>query len=528
MCNIVITGFMATGKTSVGEHVARQLGREFVDMDVEIEAQFGKSIARVFAEEGEGAFRQVESLLCKTLSERDGLVIATGGGALVDPDNRARMLNSGMVICLDADHEEILRRVGDAGDRPLLDAPNPGERVKRLLQQRNQAYGMIPWHIDTTGRDIPDIVAQIMSLCESIELPVRFPDGHYAIYIGVGHLTYIGGVLRAAGIQPESPMALITNSVVGPLYSDRVVASLHQAGFHPFVCMMPDGEQYKNLDTVRLLYDQLLAGKMDRSGTIMALGGGVTGDTAGFVAATFMRGVRFVQVPTTLLAMTDASVGGKTGVDLPQGKNLVGAFKQPDSVFIDLDVLATLPVGDVRSGMAEVIKHGIIGAAELFEVLSRGPVTDGGALTPAQLARSIDVKIKVVEQDPYEKGRRAVLNLGHTTGHALELLSHFQMRHGEAVSIGMVVAAHISERLSIAPAGVVASIKACLQAWDLPVLCPDFPVNAILEAMTRDKKKHGRTLHWVLPCEIGSVDIFDDVPQDVVRDVLMTMGAKQV
>jgi 3-dehydroquinate synthase len=300
------------------------------------------------------------------------------------------------------------------------------------------------------------------------------------------------------------------------------------AGYDPFICIIPDGEQYKTLETIHSLYDQFLAGGLDRSGTVVALGGGVTGDAAGFAAATYMRGVRLVQVPTTILAMTDSSVGGKTGVDLPQGKNLVGAFKQPDAVFIDMDVLSTLSADDVRSGMAEVLKHGVIDAPELFEELSHSSTGDSIGLTAANLARSIEVKIEVVEYDPYENGRRAVLNFGHTTGHALEQLSRFSMRHGEGVSIGMVVASRIAEKLTLADSGLADVISAGLKAWKLPTTCPDFVVDAIIEAMARDKKIKGKKLRWVLPREIGNVDIFEEVPTDVVKDVLVSMGARKI
>lgn len=527
MRNIVLTGFMGTGKTSVGKETARQLGRTFVDMDAEIEARVGKPISSIFAEDGEGAFRYVESEICMALSARHGLVIATGGGALVEPENRAVMLRTGLVICLSAAPDEILQRVGTAGDRPLLAGTNPRDRIVRLMKARESAYAIIPWHIDTTGRSVSDLVAQVIALSGSIQLPVHYPGGAYNIQIGTNILNYLGGILRAAGLRDESSIAIVSNPVVLPLYGDRVATALREVGFRPFVCTIPDGEHNKNLNAVRSLYDQFLAGKLDRSGAVLALGGGVTGDTAGFAAATFMRGVSFVQVPTTILAMTDASVGGKTGVDLPQGKNLAGAFKQPDAVFIDLDVLSTLSAPDVRSGMAEVIKHGLIDAPELFEELSGGPVPDGVGLSSANLARSIQVKIKIVEEDPYEQGRRAVLNLGHTTGHALEQLSQFSMRHGEAVSIGMVAAARIAEELAVAEAGLAHKIAEGLSAWDLPTACPTFAVGAILEAMTRDKKKQGRKLRWVLPRDIGSVDIFDDVPEDVIKHVLISMGAKQ-
>jgi shikimate kinase/3-dehydroquinate synthase len=260
---------------------------------------------------------------------------------------------------------------------------------------------------------------------------------------------------------------------------------------------------------------------------VLSLGGGVTGDVTGFAAATFMRGVRFVQVPTTLLAMADASVGGKTGVDLPQGKNLVGAFKQPVLVLIDPEVVATLPEEEVRSGMAEVIKHGVIADPDLFDELASTSSSRHPVLSTSQLARTLRVKIDVIEQDPFEEGRRAVLNLGHTVGHGLERLSDFALRHGEAVSIGMVAAARIAVELGWAAPSIVERIEAALLTWNLPIRCPPFDADAIWEAMSHDKKRSGRRLRWVLPQVIGQVEITEEVPPGVVKSVLRNMGARK-
>jgi 3-dehydroquinate synthase len=517
---------MGTGKTAVGQAVAVRLGRAFVDMDAVIEVRAGKSIADIFAQEGEGAFRALEAGLCRELSEQRDLVIATGGGALVDPLNRAVITASSNVICLRASVDEILARVGDGQTRPLLAGADPRADVERLLAARRPAYATIPWQVETTGCPLEEVVETVANLADVQTLPVTYPGGAYPIHIGASILKHLGGALRAAGVPEGVRMAVVSNDVVGPLYAAPVVAALKLAGYDPFVVHLPDGEAHKHLATVRRLYDQLLAGELDRGGVVLALGGGVTGDIAGFAAATFMRGVRFVQVPTSLLAMTDASVGGKTGVDLPQGKNLVGAFKQPDLVFIDLDVLETLDELELRSGMAEVIKHGIIADRDLFMALVRRFETGATSITPDLLARSIQVKIKVVEDDPFEGGRRAVLNLGHTTAHALELLSAYTMRHGDAVAIGAVAAARIAEALGRAETGLADRIANVLLAVGLPVRCPPRPFDAIWEAMQHDKKRQGRYLRWILPRSVGEVEISSDVPRAVVRSVLVDLGAK--
>jgi shikimate kinase/3-dehydroquinate synthase len=524
--NVILTGFMGTGKTTVGKEIARRMGCPFVDMDVEIEARAGKPIARIFAEDGEATFRRMEARLCEELSGQRELVIATGGGALVDPSNRTLMVESGTVVCLSCDASEILRRVGDNADRPLLNVADPLAEVERLLQARREAYAALPWQIDTTVLSIEQVIAQVMQITGMVTLPVHYPTGKYDIHINEGIRAHVGRLMRAAGVPEGSCIAVVSNPVVAPLYSTQVEASLCQAGFRPFSCTIPDGEQHKTLSTVASLYDQFLDGRLDRSGRVLSVGGGVTGDVAGFAAASFMRGVHFVQVPTTLLAMVDASVGGKTGVDLPQGKNLVGAFKQPELVVIDPEVLATLPSEEVRSGMAEVIKHGVIGDPALFEELEGGVGDSGLRIEGSQIAWALRVKIDVVEEDPFERGRRAVLNLGHTVGHGLERLSDFGLRHGEGVSIGMVAAARVAVALERAAPPLADRIEAALAAWGLPVTCPSFDADAIWEAMRHDKKRHGRALRWVLPTAIGEVEIVEGVPPDVVRSVLRDLGAR--
>lgn len=521
MDNIIITGFMGTGKSAVGREVARRLGRPYVDMDAVLEERAGKPIARIFAEEGEPAFRRMESELCAELSRQRGLVIATGGGTLVNQANRALMMESGTVICLNATPEEILRRTGNSSKRPLLNVPDPRAEIERLLEARRQAYASIPWQIDTTGLTLEEVVGLVLRVAQTITLTVHYPGGTYPVYIGAGVLEQVGGVLRSAGAAEGSRVAVVSNTTVAPLYGGQVEKSLRAAGLCPFACTLPDGEQYKTLATVARLYEMFLDGELGRADTVLALGGGIIGDIAGFAAATFMRGVRFVQLPTTLLAMVDASVGGKTGVDLPRGKNLVGAFKQPQAVLIDPDVLATLPAEELRSGMAEVIKHGLIAAPHLLPGLEAGTCTIG----QSHIAEALRVKIAVVEEDPFEQGRRAVLNLGHTLAHGLERLSGYTMRHGEAVSIGMVAAARISRALGRSDPTLVAYIESLLTGWKLPVRCPPYKVDAIFEAMAHDKKKRGKSLRWVLPRAVGEVEIVENVPEEIVRSVLLEMGA---
>lgn len=532
MKNLVITGFMASGKTSSGQLAAQQLGCGFVDTDALIEARTGKTIPQIFSEQGEAAFRALETELCRELSAREDLVIATGGGLLLNPANRELLTANGELVCLRLSLQETLRRLEDLprADRPMLvNGQSLAERAAQLYQQRQAAYDSIPWQINCDNLSPEQIAAQLAQIARAEELPVRTPEGSYPIFIQQGLLTRAGWALRAAGIPQGSRVVVVSNLTVAPLHADLLQTALQAAGYQPGLALIPDGEAHKTLATLAYLYEQFLDLGLDRSGTVLALGGGVTGDVAGFAAASFMRGVRFAQMPTTLLSMVDASVGGKTGVDLPRGKNLVGAFKQPECVLIDPLCLQTLPVEELRSGMAEVIKHAALNDPDLFAELEQ----HAGDLTlwwqesaPQWLARAVKVKIDVVEADPFEQGQRALLNLGHTTGHALEQLSGFELRHGEGVSIGMLAAARIATKMGLADEALAARLRACLQSWGLPVACPPLPAADILAAMRHDKKKQSGALRWALPLAIGRAEIHNNVPDSTILDALVELGAR--
>lgn len=521
--NIVLTGFMGTGKTTIGRLLAEHLQRPFVDMDAELEAHFGKSIAAVFAAEGEAYFRAAERTLCEQLAQERGLVISTGGGALVDPANRAVLGQHGVLICLTATVDETLRRVEAVDDRPLLgDRAERRQRAAGLLRDRRDAYGAIPHHLDTSGHTPEELLARILTiLADDAEapgmtrIPVRTPAEQYDICLGAGVLAHAGELLRNRGLRP-GPVTIVTNAMVAEHHADQLCTSLRDAGFEPQLCFVPEGEQHKTLATIADLYDQFLAAKLDRNSPVLSLGGGVIGDMAGFAAASYLRGVPFVQIPTSLLAMVDASVGGKTGVDLPQGKNLVGAFKQPVTVLIDPTVLASLPAAELRSGLAEVIKHGIIAAPALFEQLEEGLPINLKHL----LAAAVQVKVQIVEEDPFEQGRRAVLNLGHTFGHAIELVSNFTLRHGEGVALGMVAASHMAAQLERCDPALVERITRVIAGHGLPTQISGYDVDAVINAMGHDKKRAGKTLRFIIPQAIGDVAIIPDPGREYVTAAL--------
>ncbi len=533
MRNLVLTGFMGTGKTTIGKMAAQRLNFRFIDMDDEIEKRLHKTVSQIFAEEGEEAFRGAERQLLGELIKNNGQVIATGGGTLVDVENRVLALHDEIcTICLTASSEEILRRVSgdEKRERPLLRVEQPIERVEELLNQRRSAYEAIPWQIITDSITTNDVVGKILEIWNAQKIVVHHTSGEYPIWIGTGMMDAAAGFIHTTGAKKGSRIGIVTNQTIAPLYLERLKKYLEDYGYVVCPVILPDGEQYKNLASMERIYHALVKAEFDRGDTLLALGGGVIGDMTGFAAATYMRGIRFVQVPTTLLSMVDASVGGKTGVDLVEGKNLVGCFKQPSAVFIDPGVLRTLPMEELRSGMAELIKHGIIADKSLFELLKQ---LNGNYSVlwekpiGAELIRlSLLVKTSIVEKDPFENNIRAVLNLGHTTGHALETISNYRLKHGQGVGIGMMVACEVARRKNLISTTEIQRIENLLNTWNIPTTIPEgTQVENILKTMTHDKKKTGKKLKWVLPVCIGRVVLDDRVDEGMVREALFQAGA---
>jgi 3-dehydroquinate synthase len=356
------------------------------------------------------------------------------------------------------------------------------------------------------------------------QITVGLEKRSYPIWVGEGTLNNIGSAINEVNF-PEK-VAVVTNPTVGDLYCDQLVDALVATGRNVSVIRLPDGEEYKTIETLENIYDVLIDRKFDRYCGLLALGGGVIGDMVGFAAATFLRGIPFVQVPTTLLSQVDSSVGGKTGVNHPQGKNLIGAFYQPQHVHIDVTALSTLPEREYSSGMAEVIKYGIIRDANFFKWLEehRGALKNRTAeeLIYAVMM-SCQIKANVVENDEKEQGIRALLNLGHTFGHAVETLAGYGViKHGEAVAIGMVMAARISYKLGFCTRDDIDRIVALLTCFDLPVTPPDFSVADYLDVMQRDKKVKGGVVRVVLNHGIGSADLHQIDSLDVHLGELLT------
>jgi shikimate kinase / 3-dehydroquinate synthase len=495
---IFLYGPVGAGKSTVGKILARDLQLPFIDVDGVIEANAGRSIYQIMMEEGEPVCRDLETAALKQIANEKESVIALGGGALLRQENQALVEQHGQVVFLAAELDTLLRRLAsDSNQRPLL-AGNLDEKLASLLARRREHYDSFSLRFDA-DQSPEDLARQIQTALGRFHLSAM---GAYDVI--VDHVELIG----AQSYKLQNPV-IVTDENVAQFHLEKIESILRSSGHEPRSIVLPAGEHHKNLDTISHLWNAFLENGLDRKSTVIALGGGVIGDMAGFAASTYMRGVQWICIPTTLLSMVDASIGGKTGFDLPQGKNLVGSFYPPKLVLADPQLLNTLPQRELFSGMAEVVKHGIISDPELFHLCAYGWDWIRQNLDQV-VKRAMAVKIKVIEEDPYEKGVRAALNLGHTVGHAVELVSQFELRHGEAIAIGLVVEAMYAERIGIAEPGLSDAIVGVLSAYRLPVKIPgDLPREQILRAMRVDKKKDAKKVRFALPASIGKVQLVE-------------------
>lgn len=510
MSHIFLYGPPGTGKSTIGRILANNLNLPFVDVDRVIEANAGMFISQIMEGQGEAAFRDMETAALRSLVAERESVIALGGGALLREENRVLAETQGTVVLLMAELSTLFERLkDDAGKRPLL-AGDVREKLTSLLDQRREHYSSfaIQYHVD--GKTAEQNVLQIQIRLGRFHLRAM---GEYDVL--VQPVAQIGNLLNEHGLKN---LIVVTDENVGKFHADNVMTSLREAGFAPRVITIPAGEDYKNLETIQTLWHGFLEHGLDRKSTVIALGGGVIGDMTGFAASTYMRGIHWVGIPTTLLSMVDASLGGKTGFDLPEGKNLIGSFYPPKLVLADPQVLKTLPERELISGMAEVVKHGIISDPALFDLCARGLECVKDDLEQI-VKRAMSVKIKVIEEDPYERAFRAALNLGHTVGHAVELVSRFELRHGEAIAIGIVVEAQLAEQLMVAAKGLSDTIRDVLLKVGLPVQIPaEYPREEIIQAMRVDKKKNAKAIRFALPAAIGKVELVDVTDLEMVLE----------
>jgi shikimate kinase/3-dehydroquinate synthase len=510
---LFLSGFMATGKSTVGHKLAERTGRPFVDLDARLSARLGASIPDFFARAGEAAFRaeeqaEVRSVLGEATAQA-APVVALGGGALLSRELRLEVLDAAVVVTLSASPAEIARRAGGRSGRPLLDAPDPERRALELLAQRAHAYAEAHATVPTDGRSPGTVADAVLAVWQRDPLVVAAGEQSYAVEVGRNLVASRLGEL--VGSAPG--VLLVSDENVHSLHANGARAAVGERGRTVTEHILVPGERQKHVGSVETIWCAALAAGLDRKSSFVGLGGGVVTDMTGFAAATYLRGVRWVGVPTTLLAMVDASVGGKTGVDLLQAKNAVGAFWQPSGVLCDTDLEATEPERGYLSALAEVVKTALIGDPGLFTLLEQH-LTEIRArdrdLVAELVRRSVRVKARIVGLDERESGLRAVLNLGHTLGHALEAQAGFErLAHGEAVSLGLVAALQIGERLGSTPASLRERTLRLLTGLGLPTDLSREPLAEAARLIGLDKKRAGNRLKFVVARELGRVETMD-------------------
>lgn len=537
---IVLIGLMGAGKTSIGRRLAARLGLPFRDADAEIEAAAGCTIPELFVRYGEQAFRDGERRVIRRLLSGEPMVLAFGGGAFMDAQTRAAVREAGVSVWLRCQLPVLARRVAGRDHRPLLAGGDPAAILARLMEQRHPVYAEADVIVDCGDESVDSTTTKVTDAVlgwrPPRRLPVTLASARYEVVIGDGLLARAGALL--APMMAQRRAVVVTDAVVARLHLQALLGGLAETGIATTPIVVPAGESSKTIETWARVVNDLLAARVERRTTVIALGGGVVGDLAGFAAAATLRGLPFVQVPTTLLAQVDSSVGGKTGVNTAHGKNLAGAFHQPRAVLADTATLATLPARELRAGYAEIAKAGLIGNAGFFDWCERhgAAVVRGDREAQAEaVLRACAFKAAVVGDDEREEkpsGGRALLNLGHTFGHALEAEYGYTggLLHGEGVAVGLGLAFRLSARLGLCTNAdaerVVAHVASVGLPAELRTLNRRFSAATLIGHMRRDKKVRDGALIFVLARGIGQAFTAPDVAEDAVMELLRDEGCE--
>jgi shikimate kinase/3-dehydroquinate synthase len=522
--NIYLTGFMATGKSRVGAQVASELEWKYVDSDHFIEDNTGQTVSEIFAEHGEEYFRRMEFEAIKRISQESSQIIALGGGSLKNPEIYQLIQKDSLLICLWAPEEIISERIGRKESRPLMAGLSDEERLQKIramIDERKSMYNLADFHMDgSDARTIEKISDQLihkLKIWEKRSILVHPSEtAPYPIFIGKNLCADIDEILNGLHIQSE--FLVVSDANVAKKQFKKLNLIKEKVGNCKSFVFNP-GEQFKNLQTLNRLYSFMLRRGYTRSTTLLQFGGGVVGDMAGFGAATYQRGIPFIQIPTTLLSMVDSSVGGKVAVNHPEGKNMIGAFYQPKAVIIDTEVLSTLSDTEYISGLAEVVKYGVIYDEDFFSYLEANAEKlikrDHTVLIPV-IQKCCQIKAEVVGQDERETGIRAILNFGHTFGHAIEKLTDYtEFSHGIAVGLGMRVASRVSVLTGRWSESDHQRMCTLLNKLDFPKFY-NVDKAAAWQAMAIDKKAEKGKRNYILPIKMGQVEKVSNVEQNII------------
>ena len=526
---LFVSGPPGIGKTTVGALLAELLGAASLDLDAAIARRERTTAERLIARLGMEAFRDLESAALARLDPTPAwTVVATGGGTALRAPNRARMRELGLLLGLAGSLATVTRGLERTMAKRVHLTESPAAHARRILKERRAAYADTDatFVVDgATAGEVARAIAAWLASSRGVRVDVA-GERPYAVRLRAGLLDDAGPLL--AGLGWKGKVAVVSDATVARLHGRTLAASLARAGLAPTAIRVPTGERAKSLPALRRLWSDLVAAGVGRDGGIVALGGGAVGDLGGFAAATYLRGIKVAQAPTTLLAMVDSSIGGKTGIDLPAGKNLVGAFHPPSVVLADLAVLRTLPARQVSNGLAEIIKSAylvdrpsVAQVARTVEKVREGDL--GGLLTTVALA--VEIKARVVSEDERESGLRELLNFGHTFGHAYEAAMGYRVGHGEAVAIGLVFATALATGLGLAPASLRGEVEGLLERAGLPVRAK-VPAAA-WGYLLRDKKVRAGKIRWVLPRRIGRFSEVTDVDERALRAAAAVVSGRR-
>ena len=530
--NIALTGLMGSGKSTVGKYLADHLKKNFVDTDKIIEQREGKTISQIFEDNGEDYFRKLEADLIKEIfTDAKDLVVSLGGGAVVNTKSRELIKEHSRLVALIADPHDLHQRIKRRKSRPLLsESKNQLEVLTDLWKERKEAYYDSHIQITTEGKSINAIGIEIMNNLEvskpkvqEQEVRIKTSERAYKIYFKDLYR------FTLAPIKPSKKVLIISQAPIAKHYLDILLEKITTDEYEASTMIIDNGEEAKNFFTYQLILQKLLSLNFERNDTIVALGGGVVGDIVGLAASTFYRGINYVQIPTTLLSMIDSSVGGKTGINVPEGKNLIGSFYQPHMVHIDSSNLLTLPDREFKSGLGELVKYTMLGSQ--WDVLLGDNFYDFVNMNADQIlekdqsilneviSHCLIIKAGIVSEDEHEKGVRAHLNLGHTFAHAFEETTKYKVfTHGEAVAIGLVSACYLAEELGYIKRSATKKVTDLLEKFNINYKIPkDLKLESILGAFKYDKKSVNGVPTFVLPKgHLGRVEIFSNLDSELI------------
>lgn len=516
---VFLSGPMGSGKSQVALALSELWSTPAVDLDARIEQRAGSSVSAIFEQRGEAAFRALERETLDAVLAEGAKIVALGGGTVTNLALRRQLLREGTLVTLRAPLETLVARVGSGSGRPLLAGQDVGARLSALLAERAGAYAECHAEIDTHERAL-ELIAQDIDRVVS-DAPIVVPMGERSyrveVYPGVRHVA----PQRARRAIKGSQVVLVTDTGADDPWARRMRESLEEVGFQVVPVVLSAGEEHKHIGSIEQIWNAALAARVDRDAMVMVVGGGVVGDMAAFAASTILRGIGLGQLPTTLLSMVDSSVGGKTGIDRPEGKNLIGTFYQPSFVLCDVETLSTLPLAERRAGLAEVVKTGWLDSEASMAQLERDAeaLTQGDIeATNAAVRMCVQHKARVVTEDEKETGVRATLNLGHTLGHAIEAASGYAgLRHGEAVALGMVAAFRLAARLGAGSEENSKRMLALLRKLGLPVDVDKYLDERTLAFMSSDKKRKGGKIRFVVPGAPGTAQLVPLATEEIAR-----------